>query len=232
MFPESIPSTGSDVSSAPERIDVLLVEDHETVREGLMLLIDSQTDMRVVGTAASGRGVLEQAQALKPHVVVMDVSMPDVNGLVATRELKQAGLETSVVVLTRHDDDGYVRELLAAGASAYVLKRSPSFELLAAVRAAAAGRDYLDGALGARMASVIRRVPARGTTGTPQVSDRENQVLRLVAQGHSNKEVAAELGISVKTVEVHKGNAMKKLGFRSRIDVVQYGLLQGWLRDD
>ncbi|MFN7915853.1 MAG: response regulator transcription factor [Vicinamibacterales bacterium] len=219
-------------SSPVPRIDVLLAEDHETVREGLTLLIDSQPDMHVVGVVPSGREVLERVRTLKPRVVVMDVSMPDVNGLVATRELKQAGLDASVVVLTRHDDDGYVRELLSAGASAYVLKRSPSSELLAAVRAAASGRDYVDNALGARMANVIRRTPSRGPSATPQVSDRENQVLRLVAQGHSNKEIAAELGISVKTVEVHKGNAMKKLGFRSRIDVVQYGLLQGWLRDD
>ena len=218
--------------SPHSRIDVLLAEDHETVREGLRLLIDSQPDMHVVGAVPSGRDVLEQVRALRPRVVVMDVSMPDVNGLVATRALKQAGVDASVVVLTRHDDDGYVRELLSAGASAYVLKRSPSSELLAAVRAAAAGRDYVDVSLGDRLVHVNRRTPSRGPSATPQVSDREGQVLRLVAQGHSNKEIAAELGISVKTVEVHKGNAMKKLGFRSRIDVVQYGLLQGWLRDD
>jgi DNA-binding NarL/FixJ family response regulator len=134
-------------------------------------------------------------------------------------------------VLTRHHDDAYVQELLGAGASGYVLKRSPSSELLAAIRAAATHRSYLDVSLGARLAGGMRKSAARGP-GSPQVSERENQVLRLVAKGHSNKEIASELGISAKTVEVHKANAMKKLGFRGRIDVVQYALLQGWLRED
>ncbi len=223
----------ADAAAIPgTRIPVLLAEDHETVREGLTLLLDSQPDMRVVGTASTGRALFDHVCALNPKVVIMDISMPDVNGLVATRELKRASPETAVVVLTRHDDDAYVKELLGAGASAYVLKRSPSAELLAAVRAAALGKGYLDGWLGARMAASLRRTTMDGLPASPQVSERENQVLRLVAQGHSNKEIAAELGISVKTVEVHKGNAMKKLGFRGRIEVVQYALLKGWLRDD
>jgi DNA-binding NarL/FixJ family response regulator len=214
------------------RIRVLLAEDHETVREGLKLLLESQSDMEVLGEVANGRAAVQQALALKPDVVVMDIAMPEANGLVATRELKQASPRTAVVVLTRHDDDAYVQELLGAGASGYVLKRSPSAELLAAIRAAAAGRNYLDAALGARIAGGLRRGASGSTTVAPQASDRENQVLRLVARGHSNKEIASSLGISVKTVEVHKANAMKKLGFRGRIDVVRYALLQGWLRED
>jgi two-component system, NarL family, response regulator NreC len=211
---------------------VLLAEDHETVREGLKLLIDAQPDMRVVGEVASGRGVVQRTIALGPHVVVMDIAMPEMNGLDATRELKHACPNTAVVVLTRHDDNAYVQELLRGGASGYVLKRSPSAELLAAIRAAASGRSYLDPALGARLAGGMRRGSAGLSPPNPGVSEREKQVLRLVAHGHSNKEIANSLGISVKTVEVHKANAMKKMDFHGRIDVVRYAMLQGWLQDD
>lgn len=209
----------------------MLAEDHGTVREGLKLLIDAQADMQVVGEVDNGRAAVDHAGAIAPRVVVMDIAMPQANGLVATRELRQTHPDIAVVVLTRYDEDAYVQELLSAGASGYVLKRSPSTELLAAIRAAAAGRTYLDAAVGARMAGAIRK----GTSPLPSppvVSERENQVLRLMAHGHSNKEIASTLGISVKTVEVHKTNAMRKLGFRGRIDVVQYALLQGWLRED
>jgi two-component system, NarL family, response regulator NreC len=212
-------------------IRVLLAEDHETVREGLKLLLDSQADMEVIAEVANGRSAIERTVALAPDVVVMDLTMPGVNGLVATRELKQSS-PAAVVVLTRHDDDAYVQQLLGAGALGYVLKRSASGELLAAVRAAAQGRPYLDAALGARLATGLRRKGPGNATTQPQASERENQVLRLVAQGHSNKEIATALGISVKTVEVHKANAMKKLGFRGRIDVVRYAVRQGWLTED
>jgi two-component system, NarL family, response regulator NreC len=213
----------------PRSIRVMLAEDHETVREGLKLLIDAQPDMEVVCEAENGRAAVERAGAVAPNVVVMDIAMPEANGLVATRELRRACPDAAIVVLTRYDEDAYVQELLGSGASGYVLKRSPSTELLAAIRAAAAGRTYLDVGIGARVAGTIRK-SAGSTPATPVVSDRENQVLRLVAHGHSNKEIASSLGISVKTVEVHKANAMRKLGFRGRIDVVQYALLQGWFR--
>jgi DNA-binding NarL/FixJ family response regulator len=183
--------------------------------------------MTVVDEVSDGRLAVERAAAARPDVVVMDVSMPGMNGLTATRELKSARPGVAVVALTRHDDDAYVHELLGAGASAYVLKRSPSTELLAAIRAAADGRRYLDTGLGARLAVTMSQSAA-----TPQrVTDRENEVLRLMALGHSNKDIADALDISIKTVEVHKANAMKKLGFRGRIDVVRYAVLQGWLRD-
>ena len=160
----------------------------------------------------------------------MDISMPETNGLIATRELKRACPDVAVVALTRHDDDAYVQELLRAGASGYVLKQSPSSELLAAIRAAAHGRQYLDTGLGARLAAAV----GRRTVGhsQPRLSERETEVLRMMARGHSNKDIAETLNISIKTVEVHKANAMKKLGFRGRIDVVRYAVLQGWLQDE
>jgi DNA-binding NarL/FixJ family response regulator len=214
------------------RIRVLLAEDHETVRHGLKLLIDAQPDMEVIDEVANGRLAVERSQAVKPDVLVMDVSMPELNGLMATRELKRTCRDIAIVALTRHDDEAYVQELLRAGASGYVLKRSPSIELVAAIRAAAAGGAYLDTGLGARIAGGLSRAAARRATISPRISDREKEVLRLMALGYSNKDIGNTLDISVKTVEVHKANAMKKLGLHGRIDVVRYAVLQGWLTDD
>jgi two-component system, NarL family, response regulator NreC len=210
-------------------IRVLLVEDHETVREGLRLLLDSQSDMEVVAEACDGRAAVEYNERFHPHVVVMDLSMPDMNGLQATQAIKQSHPETAIVALTRHDDAPFVDELKKAGASAYVLKQSPSRELLDAVRVAAVGGTYLDAQLRARDARTADQV-IRGR-GAPSVSEREKQVLRMMAVGHSNKEIAEELSIAIKTVEVHKANAMRKLGLRGRIDVVRYAILHGWLQE-
>lgn len=210
-------------------IRVLLVEDHETVREGLRLLLDSQSDMEVVAEACDGRAAMEYNERFRPHVVVMDLSMPDMNGLQATQAIKRSHPETAIVALTRHDDAPFVDELKKAGASAYVLKQSPSRELLDAVRTAAVGGTYLDAQLRARDARTADQA-IRGR-GTPSVSEREKQVLRMMAVGHSNKEIAEELSIAIKTVEVHKANAMRKLGLRGRIDVVRYAILHGWLQE-
>jgi DNA-binding NarL/FixJ family response regulator len=211
-------------------IHVLLADDHETVRHGLKLVIDSQADMKVVGEAGSGRRAVECARQLQPSVVVLDLSMPDGNGLDAARAIGSVAPKAAIVGLTRHSDDGYVQALLTAGARGYVLKQSASSELLKAVRAAAEGRNYLDAALSERVAGTyLARHAARPET--PQVSERENQVLRLTAIGHSNKEIASQLGLSVKTIEVHKANAMRKLTLRGRVDVVRYAVRQGWLQD-
>jgi DNA-binding NarL/FixJ family response regulator len=211
---------------------ILLADDHSTVRHGLKLLLESQPDMEVVGEAADGNGVLEQAEALKPDMVVMDISMPGLNGLVATRRLKREQPDVAIVALTRHDDDTYLEELLRAGASGYVLKQSAPAEFLQAIRAVAAGGLYLDPAMTSRVADGLLGGTAAGPTH-PQaaLSERESEVLKLIAVGHSNKEVATQLKISVKTVEVHKANAMRKLGLTGRVDIVRYGVLQGWLYD-
>jgi DNA-binding NarL/FixJ family response regulator len=210
-------------------IRVLLAEDHVTVRQGLKLLIESEPDMTVVGEAGDGRAAVARARALAPDVVVIDLSMPEMNGLAATKTLRSATPAPAVVALTRYRDDAYVRELVAAGACAYVLKQSASSELLRAIRAAASGGSYLDAALGAGAAPP----PARGSRAPkrPAITDREGEVLRMMAVGHSNKEIAAALDVSVKTVEVHKANAMRKLGLRGRIDVVRFAVLQGWLHE-
>jgi two-component system response regulator NreC len=211
-------------------IRVLLVEDHETVREGLRMLLNSQPDIEVVGEAANGRLAIEYSERFRPHVVIMDLSMPEMNGLQATMAIKQGHPEMAIVALTRHDDAAFVDELRKAGASAYVLKQSASRELLDAVRVAAVGGSYLDAQLRARDARPID--DAAGRVGRPPtVSEREKQVLRMMAVGHSNKEIAEALGITIKTVEVHKANAMRKLKLRGRIDVVRYAILHGWLQE-
>ena len=213
-------------------IRVLLVDDHEIVRQGLRSLLESQPDIEVIGEAAGGRAAVESSERLRPHVVIMDLSMPEMNGLAATQAIKHEHPETAVVALTRHDDAAFVDELKKAGASAYVLKQSMSRELLDAVRVVAVGGTYLDGALRARAERTLdEQENGRRRSSSRSVSEREKQVLRMMAVGHSNKEIAEALGITIKTVEVHKSNAMRKLGLRGRIDVVRYAILHGWLQE-
>jgi two-component system response regulator NreC len=209
---------------------IVLADDHVTVRHGLKLLIDSQADMTVVAEASDGAAAIQRALDLKPDVVVMDISMPGMNGLVATRALKKAQPQTAIVTLTRHGDDAYLQELLRAGVSAYVLKQSAPGELLQAIRAAAAGGQYVDSTLTSRVtAGFLAREGKRVNKAGVSITDRESDVLRLIASGYSNKEIVGRLSLSVKTVEAHKANAMRKLVLAGRIDIVKYAVLQGWL---
>jgi len=218
---------------ASGRLRIMLADDHVVVREGLKLVIEGQRDMVVVSEASDGASAIQLAQELRPDVVVMDISMPGMNGLVATRTLKRLLPECVIVTLTRHGDDAYLQELMRAGASAYVLKQSAPIELITAIRTCAAGGEYLDSAITARVtASFLRRDGRRPAQSGASPSERESEVLRLIAAGYSNKEIAARLALSVKTVEAHKANAMRKLGLNGRIDIVKYAILQGWLKDD
>ena len=211
------------------KIRVLVAEDHETVRHGLKLLIAEQPDMEAVAEAGDGAAAVERVEALAPDVAVLDITMPGVNGLIAAREIKERSPKTAVVALTRHTDAAYVKELMAAGASGYVLKQSASSELLKAIRVAAKGGQHLDASLATRSTPGI--LPRRGDHAGPLITERERQVLQLMALGHSNKDIANALDVAVKTVEVHKWNAMRKLGLSGRIDVIRYASLQGWLRE-
>jgi DNA-binding NarL/FixJ family response regulator len=214
------------------RLRILLVEDHETVRQGLKLLIDREPDLEVVGEASDGAQAIERGALSDLDVVVMDISMPGVSGVIATRKLKELRPQLPVVSLTRHADQTFLEELLRAGVSAYVLKQSPHAELLRAIRAAAAGQQYIDPALTHHLAAPFAsRERKRTGRASPTLSDRETEVLRFVAQGHSNKEIAARLDLSNKTIEVHKANAMRKLGLAGRIELLQYALHVGWLHD-
>jgi len=214
------------------KLRVLLADDHKVVREGLKLLVNSQPDMEVVGEADNGRAAVALARELKPQVVVMDVSMPELNGLEATERLMRSYPEIKVLTLTRHADDGYLQQLLRAGASAYVLKLSAADELVRAIRAVVAGKIYLDPEMTEHVVeAAVGGRAIRGPSADKELSKREGDVLRFTALGYANKEIAARLSISVRTVEAHKANAMQKLGMKSRIDIVRYAILRGWLSD-
>jgi two-component system response regulator NreC len=218
----------------PERrasLRILLADDHVTVRHGLKLLIEAQPDMKVIAEASDGKTAMDHALALKPDVIVMDISMPGMNGLAATRALKQKRPDVVIVTLTRHSDDAYVQELLRAGVDGYVLKQSAPNELIQAIRAAASGGQYVDSTLTARMTARLLGRADKSMKPAGELTERESSVLRLIAAGYSNKEIADQLSLSVKTVEAHKANAMRKLGLRGRIDIVKYALLQGWLQN-
>ena len=213
-------------------IRLILADDHKIVREGLRLLIESQTEMQVVGEANNGLEVLELVRTLHPEVIVMDLSMPDLSGLQTTTRLRIEWPEVRVVVLTVHEDESYLRQLCAAGAAGYVLKRSAGTELIDAIRAVAGGGLYFDRALAARaLASQVGRASSHAQPQAADLSDREREVLRLVARGFSNKEIAAKLVVSVKTVETYRARIGQKLGLLSRAAMVQFALQQGWLQE-
>jgi len=214
-----------------QKTRIFLADDHETVREGLKLLLNAQSDMEVVGEASDGAAALRSVGHLKPDIIVLDVSMPGMNGLKAAEALRQSSPEIKVLTLTRHSDDGYLHQLLRAGAAGYVLKQSRPAELLHAIRSVVAGGRYLDPAVAGKVMSGYRRRHSEEENVGSNLSARETEVVRLIAWGYTNKEIAARLDLSVKTVETHKANAMHKLGVRSRIDIVRYALLQGWLQD-
>jgi len=213
------------------KLRILLAEDHETVREGLRLILNAQADMEVVGEAKNGHEAISQAQALSPDIVVLDVSMPQLNGLKATQTIKECCPAVKVLTLTRHADDGYVRQLLRAGVSGYVLKQSSSSELLHAIRSIAAGGTYIDPAIADRLVTDYRHRQSVPSGSATSLTAREEEVMRFIAWGYSNKEIAGRLDLSVKTIETHKANGMHKLGMSSRIDIVRFALLQGWLEN-
>lgn len=212
------------------KLRILLAEDHETVREGLKLLINARSDMEVVGEAGDGGTVLEKARELRPDIILLDISMPEVNGLHAAEKIGRLFPRIKILVLTRHTDDGYLQQLIQAGARGYVLKQSDPAELITAIRAVGRGRDYLDPSLTEKtMGGFIRQSTALNGADGVRITPRESEVLRLIALGHKNREIAEQLRISVKTVEAHKSNAMRKLGISSRVDIVNFGILKGWM---
>jgi len=214
------------------RVRIVLAEDHATVREGLRLLIEKQAGLEVIDEVSNGEEVLRRAQATDVDLVVMDLSMPVMSGLRAVRALREVRPDLKIVVLTRHADQTYLHELLRAGVSGYVLKQSAHAELLHAIRAAAGGGQHVDSALTRHLAAPFTASnPRKAQRRIPAVTDRESDVLRLSAQGHSNKEIAQQLNVGVKTVEVHKANGMRKLHLAGRIELLQFALMQGWLSE-
>jgi DNA-binding NarL/FixJ family response regulator len=207
---------------------ILLVDDHVMIRDGLKALLNTQSDMEVVGEAGNGLEAFEQAKSLRPDVVVMDISMPGLNGAGATTRLKEVFPEIKVLVLSAFEDDIYVHQLMTLGASGYVLKRSAADDLARAIRAVANGGTYLDPHIAGRLVNQVTGREPNGKNGAI-LSEREASVLRLIAQGHTNKEIATLLCLSVKTVETYKTRFRDKLDLHSRADIVRYAIAQGWL---
>lgn len=209
---------------------IVLADDHEVVRAGLRMVLESHSDLEVVGEAADGEAAFEAALKLEPDVLVMDLSMPRVDGVAAAEKVRKAIPKVKVVALTLHAEPSYVQRLLQAGASGYVLKRSPTEELVKAIRLAARGGTYVDAALSDSLASIVRAMPAAGSPDAANVlSKREREVLICIARGFSNKEIAATLRVSVKTVETYKARLTAKLGLKSRVEIVNFAIGQGWL---
>jgi DNA-binding NarL/FixJ family response regulator len=210
------------------RIRVLLAEDHKVMRVGLKMVVERDPDIEVVGEADNGARAISLTHQLKPTVVVMDISMPEINGLKATQILSASAPTSRILILTRHADASYVQQLLRSGASGYVLKHSASDELVRAIKRLAAGEAYIDSAL---LTQVVGDISATSSTARAKaLTERERTVLRDVAMGFLTKEIAVDMSISPKTVETHKANAMAKLSMKSRIDIVRYAMLQGWLQ--
>jgi DNA-binding NarL/FixJ family response regulator len=215
------------------KLRVFLADDHAVVREGLKALVNSDPEMEVSGEAGDGQSACRQIQELQPDVAVMDVSMPEMSGAQATEQLKRDCPSVKVLALTVHEDKGYLRQLLEAGAAGYVLKRAAAEELIHAIRTVAAGGVYLDPALAGKVVSGFVHHPAgRAAAGTGELSEREEEVVKLIAEGHSNKEVAKRLDVSIKTVETYKARSLEKLGLHSRAELVRFALRRGWLKDE
>ena len=213
------------------KLRILLAEDHKVMREGLRMVLAREPNMEVVGEANNGAEAITLTEQLRPDIVVMDVSMPEINGLKATEALGASSPETKILILTRHGDPSYVQRLLRAGANGYVLKQSAAEELVRAIRRVVAGQKYLDPAVTDQIIGTIGAGSSSGRAANRHLSRREQDVLRFVALGFLSKEIAAQLGISIKTVETHKTNAMVKTGLKNRIGIVRYAMLQGWLQD-
>lgn len=208
----------------PKKTRVLLADDHAVVRQGFRFILEAQADMEVVGEAANGREAVDRAEQLKPDVVVMDVSMPELNGIEATRRIGEAAPRTRVLALSMHKDSVYVREILKAGARGYLLKDAYDNDLVSAVRAVARGDGYLSPAVSDAVLSDYRK---HVTDPIDLLSSREREVLQIIAEGKTNKEIAALLNLSVYTVEAHRGRIMEKLNLHSTGELVRFAIRNG-----
>ncbi|HJU48039.1 MAG TPA: response regulator transcription factor [Gaiellaceae bacterium] len=208
-------------------IRVLVVDDHAVVRTGLQRILDAEPDIETVGEAANAERAVFEAMEHKPDIVLMDVVMPGKSGIEIIPALQQAVPEAKVLLLSMQDDPRYLREAFAAGASGYVLKEAADTEVVDAIRAVAAGERYVHPALGARL--VQADAEERRRAEEDPLSEREREVLRLLALGHTNQEIAKALFISVRTAETHRAHIMQKLGLSSRAELVRYALAEGLL---
>lgn len=218
---------------APARtIRVLLADDHTILREGIRSLLVTHPDITVVGEAKDGQEAIQKTLELNPDIVLMDISMPNVSGLEATRVIRQKCPNTRVLILTMHDSDEYIFQMLEAGASGYVLKGTASGDLVSAIQAVAEGQSFLYPSVAKK---VVEEYLGRGTQPAERdkfdgLTEREVEVLRLVAEGKTNQEIADQLFLSVKTVQAHRAHIMEKLDLHDRVDLVKYALKKGLIK--
>lgn len=217
-----------------ERIRIVIADDHAVMRAGLRLLLDGQSDMEVVGEAGDGWETVEKAVALAPDIVLLDISMPGMSGLEAAREIKRRAPDSRLLILTMHDDEAYLRHFLRIGASGYVVKKAADSELVAAIRAVQRGESFVYPSLTRVLIDSYLQQPEtlnhRQSAG--ELTPRETEVLRLVAQGYTSQQIAEQLSISANTVETHRAHIMEKLGLRGRAQLVRYAMAMGLLAAD
>lgn len=212
---------------------VLLADDHAILREGLRMVLDAQPGLTVVGEAEDGRQALEMVEELHPDVVVMDIAMPTMNGAEATRQIKRRFPDVRVLILTMHENQQYLAQIINAGAIGCVLKRSAGTELVTAVRAAARGESYFSPTLASMMLDVYRmQLASQGQDELSLLTEREREVLQLIAEGKTNQEIADQLVVSIKTVQTHRMHLMDKLDAHDRIDLVKHAIRLGMIASE
>ncbi len=214
-----------------DQISVLIADDHTIVRSGVRLLLEAESDIRVVGEALNGREALELTESLQPDIVLMDITMPEMDGLEATRQLKARFPHIHVLVLTMHRSDDYFFEMLKAGASGYILKGAKTSELINAVRVVQQGEIFLYPSMIQKLVQGYIQLAEWDNESEPSLSPREKEIFQLLAEGYSNKEIAEKLVISPSTVHSHRGNIMEKLGLGNRRDLIQYARKQGLIQN-
>jgi DNA-binding NarL/FixJ family response regulator len=214
-----------------DRTRLVLADDHPIFLEGLRKLLEMDDDFNVVGQASTGISALRLVADTKPHVAILDISMPELNGISLLRQLAADHPEVRTLMLTLHEDRAYLNQAIQAGARGYVLKRSASATLVHAIRAVMVGGIYVDAAIAGRMFDSQPRRASRTPATMPRLTAREIEVLKLTAAGFTNKEIARRIDVGVKSIETFKARAVDKLGFKNRADIVRYAIAQGWLAD-
>ncbi len=233
LIDASVDATAAPAPGAAQKIRVLLADDHTILRAGLRMMLDAQPDIEVIGEASDGRQALAEAQRLQPDLVLMDITMPEMNGIEATRQIKRALDSTRVLILTMHENEEYLFQVLRAGASGYILKEAAGTELISAIRIVYSGRFYMSPSAQSMMVGdYLQRVRSGEERDSySALTEREREILKLVAEGHTNNQIAERLFISPKTVDTHRTHIMDKLNLHSRAELVKYAMRRGLLED-
>ncbi len=208
-------------------INVVIADDHAVVRAGLRALISAEPSLRLAGEAAGGLEAIEMITKLQPDILILDMSMPDQDGITVTRQVKQAGSKTRILILTVHEDEALLREAIKAGASGYILKRAAETELISAINILMRGDLYIDPSMMRVLLDTSTQASPIEKTQVEKLTARETEILRLIVQGFTNRQVAKELNLSVRTVEGHRANLSEKLGLKSRVELVRYAKAHG-----